>query len=210
VRIDATVPFVSNGQRYTPIVSVWCKRWCKQWCKRSRRLPVCPGCSDGVALAFGAVEREDRQRVEGAGHVKQARIGVDSHRQLEVAVPHGRLCRSRSNPALTQQRAERRSQGVNVEDAPPVVSLGDAGQLQIAVQDADQTGGHDEHGRIGRQSSGDRLAAFQALGLETFQLVGQPLPQVGGEIVPERDGVPFPVLFVGGVEGGEGNRPVKR
>src|SRR5262249_28541143 len=70
-----SVHLVSNGQGCTPLVSSWCKRWCKQWCKRSRHPVVCPGCPDGFSPYLCIVQGQGRQGGEGAGHIKQFRIG---------------------------------------------------------------------------------------------------------------------------------------
>ena len=45
--------------------------------------------------------------------------------------------------------------------------------------------------------------------LQPVELVGEPVAQVGGEVIPQRDVGSLPVLFVGGVEGDERHGVVK-
>src|SRR5205823_2558839 len=115
------------------------------WCKLSRRLIVRPGRPDGFRFGGVGVKGEYRERVEGAPHVEQLRVGVHPHRQLDVAVTHGGLSSPRCNPSLAEQRSEGGSQGVKVKAAAPVVALvddplavnldaaGDAGGNKVAV-----------------------------------------------------------------------------
>jgi hypothetical protein len=97
----------------------------KPWYKRSRRLIVRPRRPDGFPFGTVPFQGEWRERVEGAPHVEQLRIGVDVHRKLDVAVTHGRLRRPRGNAALTQQGPEGVPQGVNVEGSAAFVALFD-------------------------------------------------------------------------------------
>jgi hypothetical protein len=82
-----------------------------------------------------SVEGQRRQGVQGRGDIHQARVGVDVHGQVDLAVPHRRLCRPRRHAALAQQRPEGVPQGVNVEHTPSVIPL-DPGGFQVAVEDS--------------------------------------------------------------------------
>ena len=71
--------------------------------------------------------------------VEQPRIGVDVHRQVDLAVPQRRLSRAWSNAPFAQQRPERVPQGVNVDGSPAFVPLGDASRQQVPVEDANES-----------------------------------------------------------------------
>ena len=88
-------------------------------------------------------------------------------------MPHCRLRRPRRHPALAQQRPERVPQGVNVEDAVALVPLGDAGGLQVAVENLRQLIGNVEHLRGGRQAGRDRLARLLGVTLDRGELLGE-------------------------------------
>src|SRR5262245_53355259 len=99
-------------------------------------------------------------------------------------MPHGGLGGPWSNPALIQKRAEGGSQGVKVERAAPVVNLGDAGSLQVPVEDAKQTRRNREHWRLAGQTGRNRLAKGRGFALAVLQQVGEPLSQIVGQIAP--------------------------
>jgi hypothetical protein len=114
-------------------------------------------------------------------------------------VPHRRLGGPRSNPSFADQRPERVPQGANVQGPAPVIILGNAREAQVTVEDLAQLVRHVEQRGSGRQPDRDRGASLTGFLLQPGKLVGQPLPQVRGEIVADRDFVALPVLFVGGV-----------
>jgi hypothetical protein len=89
---------------------------------------------------------------------------------------------------------------MNVNRATPVVSLRDAGRLQVAVEDADQSIGNLEDGKITGQPHWDRLALPKGICLEPGEPVVEPALQVFRQIAANDDAIPFPVLLVFGVE----------
>jgi hypothetical protein len=189
----------------------------KPWYKLSRRLIARPGRPVGFRIGTVGMKGEHRERVEGAPHVQQLRVGVDVHRQLNVAVPHGGLRRPGGNPALAKQRPEGVPQGVNVQGPAAVVALvddplaahlhpaGDAGRNQVAIQNLHQPARHVEKRGLRGQPGRDRGAGLAGFLLQPGQLVGEPVAQVRGEVIPQGDIVPLPVLLIGGVEGEVGH-----
>jgi hypothetical protein len=109
-------------------------------------------------------------------NVQQLRVGVNVHRQRNVAVAHRRLRGTRRHAPLAEQRPERRAQGVNNHRPAALVALGDPGQLQIAVEYAAHPRRHVEQQRLGRQAQRQRFAVFAGLLLQPLQLAGQPAP----------------------------------
>jgi hypothetical protein len=73
---------------------------------------------------------------------------------------------------------------VNVQGPAPVITLGDAGSLQVAIQNPQQPGRHVEKGQVSRQPYWDRLAVGTGIVLAAFQLLRQPDPQVGCQVIP--------------------------
>src|SRR5262249_55222034 len=100
--------------------------------------------------------------------VQEAWIGVDGHREVDLAVTHRGLCRSWSNPPLAQHRSKCVPKGVNVKNAVSVIALGDAGHSQISIQNLAQLVWDGEDWRVGRQLRGNRLAAVPCRVLEAF------------------------------------------
>ena len=88
---------------------------------------------------------------------------------------------------------------MHVERPPPFVSLGDAGVLQVAVEDFDQSGRNVEDEGISRQSGRDRLPSSEEFRLEHGELVVEPVPQTVRQVVTDDDAVAFPVLLIGRV-----------
>jgi hypothetical protein len=102
---------------------------------------------------------------------------------------------------FSQERAEGRALGVNVDRSPPVVLFRDSGELQASVQNLDQFLLDDEEPRFGGQTGRDRLVSSASVCLmQQGKLVGEPGAKVGGEVVADLDGVPFAVLLVGRIE----------
>jgi hypothetical protein len=136
-------------------------------------------------------------------------------------MPHGRLRDSGCNPAFAQQSAEAVTQGVNVDSAsafvafvnPPLAvnldAASEASGNQVAVENLYQPGRHVEQGGIGWKPCGNRLTLASSFALEPFQLVGQPFPQICGQVIPDGDIGAVAVLFVGGMEFGEGTSSSK-
>jgi hypothetical protein len=89
---------------------------------------------------------------------------------------------------------------VNVKGPAPVVALRDARHLQVTIQDHYQPVRHVEQGSVRREPRRNRLPVGSGFALEPSQLVDEPGPQVGGEVVSESNLGAFPVLLVGGVE----------
>jgi hypothetical protein len=130
-------------------------------------------------------------------------------------VTHGGLCGAGSNPALGKQRAEGGSQGVNVDGPAAVIPLldlplpphlnapGDPSQHQVAVEDLHQGLGHVEYRGVGREAGRDRFPGLQRFVLQPLQPGGEPVAQVGRQVVPQGDIAPLAVLLVGGAEGSE-------
>src|SRR5947209_18533065 len=124
-------------------------------------------------------------------------------------MPHGCLRRPRRYPALAHQRAERGTQSVNVEGPAPFIALRNPGQLQVAVQLANQVLRHVEEPRPSRQSERDRLPLPACFLLEPLQLLNEPATEVRCKVGPNRDRVSLAVLLICGVEGEERIRSVK-
>ena len=76
--------------------------------------------------------------------VEQPRIGVDVHRQVDLAVPQRGLSRAWSNAPFAQQRPECVPQGVNVDGSPTFVPLGDASGSQVTVENSNEPLRHGE------------------------------------------------------------------
>jgi hypothetical protein len=89
--------------------------------------------------------------------------------------------------------------GVNVEHSPPIILLGDVGKAQVTIENLAQLVRYVENRSIGWQACRDGIAGPPGLRLPARQLIGQPLPEVRGEVIADRHGVPFAVLLVGGV-----------
>ncbi|HEV3338729.1 MAG TPA: hypothetical protein VG125_00180 [Pirellulales bacterium] len=155
-----------------------------------------------------AVEGQRRQSVEGAGHVQHLGVGVDVHRQVDLGVPHGGLRRARRNPALGKQTAERVPHGVYVDRPPPFIPLGDAGQLQVAVEHLDQLFRHVKQRSVGRRprlryaSHRQTQRSFKCARIATaaFVVFFEPRGQIGGEVASNGQRRAVPILFVGRIE----------
>ena len=76
--------------------------------------------------------------------VEQPRIGVDVHRQVDLAVPQRGLSRAWSYAPFAQQRPERVTQGVNVDGSPAFVPLGNASGSQVTVENPNEPLRHGE------------------------------------------------------------------
>jgi hypothetical protein len=111
------------------LAPIWCKLWCKPTIRR--RLPIGPRGQLGTPRI--GIQGQGGQRVEGAGHVQQPRVGIDIHRQVDGRMPHGGLRRPRSNAPFAQERTEAMPQRVYVDGPPAVIALGDTGCGQVAV-----------------------------------------------------------------------------
>ncbi|HKI36282.1 MAG TPA: hypothetical protein VKA46_30775 [Gemmataceae bacterium] len=190
------------------IVRSWCNRWCNQTDTLSE-IPLRSGRLQRVPFGVPASQRQQRQRVEGAPHVEQGRVGVHVHGQVDLAVTHRGLSGPRHHPALAEQRPEGVTQGVNVEGPAAVVALRDAGELQVAVENLAELVRHVEERGIGRKPGRDRGAGPAGFLLQPAKLIGEPAAQVRGEVVPQWDVVPLPVLLIGGVEGDERHGVIK-
>ncbi|MEX2213227.1 MAG: hypothetical protein WD768_03815 [Phycisphaeraceae bacterium] len=70
---------------------------------------------------------------------------------------HRLLGRTRHHAAFAQVRAEGVSHGMNVDGAFAVVTLGDAGDFQVPIEDAYQTSRHIEKHLFWRKPCGYRL-----------------------------------------------------
>ncbi len=116
---------------------------------------------------------------DGLANVEVPRVGVDTHRQLDVGMPHRGLCRSRCGARCRKHRAERRAQRVNVNRPAAVVALRDAGRSHVAVEDEAQPAGN------GEQPVGGGKAPL-----------ADPLAEFGGQVGAERDRRAGAVLLV--------------
>ena len=145
---------VSNCHACTRLALDRCKRECKP--SRSRRC----GAGRPVTLRRGfRGEGKGRKGFERSGHVEKLRVGVDVRREARVGMPHGGLGRPQGDAPLAQERSERRPQGMDVERAATIVTLGDAGESDVSVRRSrTQTGGDREDRRVGRKACRDRLA----------------------------------------------------
>jgi len=95
--------------RFTHCCTEMSCRGCKHRCKRSAtvliRRPV--GAVRLRRLALGRIAQgQVGQHIEGSIDIQQPRVGVDAHRELDVAVPHGGLGCSRCHACLAQMGAE--------------------------------------------------------------------------------------------------------
>ena len=106
-------------------------------------------------------------------------------------------------------RAERHFQCMHVKSAAALVALGDAGELQVPIEDPDEPIGNREDRNAARQSARNRLASPVGFRLERGELVGEPGSKVGGEVVADHDVVSLSVLLVGYVEIDIRNRSVE-
>ena len=77
-------------------------------------------------------------------------------------------------------------QGMHIERPTAVVRLGNPGCCQVTVKCLHQLPRNEKQRRIGWEPVGNRLAAFVCLGLQSRQLVGEPLPQVLGQVGAKR------------------------
>jgi hypothetical protein len=142
-------------------------------------------------------------------NVQKLRVRVNVHGQVDVAVPHRGLSRPRRYPAFAQVSPKRGAEGVNVERPAPVVHFNNSRQLQVPVEDANQLGRDGENRHVRRQAGWDRLPEFLGLPLESFERLGEPLPEIGCQVGTDRDGVALPTLFVGGLQLGESVRAIE-
>src|SRR5262249_14491052 len=108
--------------------------WCKPWCKLFG-CSICPCCRG--TFPVGPVEGKFRQHVKSTANVQQPWVGVNAHRQVDLAVTHCCLSRSRGHPAFAHQGPESVPQGVNVNRPTPFVSLLNA---NLAIRPLDPAG----------------------------------------------------------------------
>ena len=196
-------------QQCTPFVAVC--RWSVQQAvqrkidrkSQSRRL--------GLALVWFPVhiERKVRQGVESPGNVQEPRVGVHVRGQARVGMPHRGLSRPQRHASLAQERAERRPQGMDVEGASAIVALRDSGELQVSIEDPDESSRNGEDRTVAGQSARDRLRPFAGFRLECSELIGEPGSEVFRQIGPDHNAVAFAVLLVVGVKLDVGNRPIE-
>jgi hypothetical protein len=99
---------------------------------------------------------------------------------------------------------------MHVERAASVIALGDAGGLQVPVEDPHQRPWHVEDPGIGGQTGRDRREQPEpGISLERGEPLNEPGPEVVRQIGPDRHGVAFPGLLVGRVEVDVRNRTVE-
>ncbi|MDA1053822.1 MAG: hypothetical protein O3C40_25515 [Planctomycetota bacterium] len=98
-------------------------------------------------------------------NVEQSRIGVDVHRQIDLAVTHRRLRGPRRDARFAQVRSERVTQSVYIDRPPAIVCLCDAGKRQIPIENPLQAGGNVENRGIRWQPHRQRLEPRAGFGL---------------------------------------------
>ena len=142
-------------------------------------------------------------------NVGQSRVRVGVHGQVNRRVPHCGLRRSRCDPALAQERAERMAKGVNVHGTAAVVALRNTGHGQILVEGADQPARHVEQWRIAWQLAVERYARqrqarppFRRARIARIALgqVFDPQGQVVGKVATNGQHRAVTILFVAGLQ----------
>ena len=157
----------------------------------------------GVALARGEV----RKRINRSPNVEQPRIGIDVHRQVERTVPHGSHGGAGANANGGEVGSEGVAKGMNVDCSIPVIPLRDTRGGQIAIEDLDEVPRYVEQRRTEGQAHRHRLSRF---GLQGRQLGGEELPQLGHEVITQRDPRPSAGLLVLGEQFGVRSGSVQR
>ena len=157
------------------------------------------------SVGGGRFPSERRQRIQRPLNVKQLRIGVDVHRQVNRAVSHCGLSRARSNSGFGEQRSESMSQGVNVNRSPPLVGFVDARRLQVTVEPVDQPGENGEQWSLAVTNA----ALLAQLERRRVRSVGRPIPQIVRQVVTSRNRRDLAVLLIGRIQHNERHRPVE-
>ncbi len=165
-----------------PFALVLCKRQCNGRNGRSVGAGGLGGFPPGVG---SGVERQARERVQSALHVQELRIGIDVRGEARVGMPHGGLGGAERHPAPAQERSEGRAEGVNVEGAAPLVSLGDPGGVQVAVEESSpEPTGHRRRGSSPGRRAGIGSPCWRASAWSVASLSASQRSEVGGEVGP--------------------------
>lgn len=93
--------------------------------RRSAPFGFSSGCASAVRLRvrFERSDIQDRQRVQCRRQRQLRRVGVDLHRELDVAVAHQLLDTARVGAGVEEVGAERDAQGVQVDSAAVVFEI---------------------------------------------------------------------------------------
>ena len=93
-------------------------------------------------------------------------------------MPHDLLSGTRSNSGFVQHRGQCHAHGMNIDDSPTVVRLGDASGLQVTIQSPEQTGWHGEQWQ---------MAELVFRSCEACPLLCNPCPQFNDKIGSQRN-----------------------
>src|SRR4051812_11165151 len=110
--------------------------------------------------------------------VKQARVGVDVHGQIDRAMPHRRLSGPRVDAPLAEKCTERVPERMNIDGPAAVIFLRNPRRFQVAVKATNQLDRNGEYRRVGRQPQRDWPPRRPGLLLRGPELVTQPSAKV--------------------------------
>jgi len=88
-------------------------------------------------------------RRDGGGGVEQSRVGVDSHRQPDVGMPHESLRRARCNARPRQPGSEGGSERMNVNRSAASVAFGNSRPFAVGVEPFQEAVWDCVHERVG-------------------------------------------------------------
>ena len=152
----------------------------------TRRWRRCVGCR-----FLGRRRDEVGQCINGPGDVEEDGVGVEVHGEFDAAVAHGGHGGSGVDAGGGEVGAEGVAEGVDVGDAVAGVFFGDAGGLEVGVEDAD--------GRRAVEEFGIEIHA--AAGAADGLAVGEVFTEFFDHVGAERQHGFASVFGVGGTEG---------
>ncbi len=98
---------------------------------------------------------------------------------------------------------------MDVEGPFALVALRDASELQVSIEDPDESIGDGKNRHLAWQSSRDRLSSSASIRLEQGELLDKPGSQIFRQVGPDDDAVAFPVLLIVGIKLDMGNWSVE-
>ena len=163
-----------------------------------------------VTCAHSRGDTKRGECIDSRSYVKQSRIGVDVHRQVERAVAHGGHGGAGAYASGGEVGSEGVAKGVKIDCSVSVIPLRDTRGCQIAVEDLDEIPRHVEQWGTGGQAHRQGVARLPRFDLEDGELGGEEFPQFRHEIISQRDRRPSASLLVLGQQFGVRSRSVHR
>ena len=140
---------------------------------------------------------ERRQRGHRTGGVGQVEVGVDVHRQANIAMTHNLLGRGGHDAVTGQQCSEGVAKAVNVYCSALGAAFGDAGGGDVEIERPQQVPPVDvEQQGVGRNASHRAAVGRQGAISPTSRHACNMLAEVIGEVAAQRQRCAFPALGV--------------